>query len=63
MSACVSSHGGHGGIGDYAHSNGNTWEVLSAGHATRDGAFEKRIANATDTGEIYDSVAVVTRNK
>ena len=24
----------------------------------RDGAFEKRIANATDTGEIYDLVAV-----
>ena len=49
---------GYGGIGDYAHSNGNTWEVLSAGHAMRDGAFENRIANATDTGEIYDLVAV-----
>jgi spermidine dehydrogenase len=49
---------GYGGIGDYAHSNGNTWEVLSAGHAMRDGTFEKRIANATDTGEIYDLVAV-----
>jgi spermidine dehydrogenase len=49
---------GYGGIGDYAHSNGNTWDVLSAGHAMRDGAFEKRIANATDTGEIYDLVAV-----
>src|SRR6266516_1062051 len=49
---------GYGGIGDYAHSNGNTWEVLSAGHALRDGAFEKRIANATDTSEIYDLVAV-----
>src|SRR6266576_443877 len=49
---------GYGGIGDYAHSNGNTWEVLSAGHAMRDGAFEKGIGNATDTGEIYDLVAV-----
>src|SRR6266404_2637743 len=49
---------GYGGIGDYAHSNGNTWEVLSAGHAMRDGAFEKRIANATDTGQIYNLVAV-----
>src|SRR5436190_23025444 len=49
---------GYGGIGDYAHSNGNTWEVLTAGHAMRDGAFEKQIANATDTGEIYDLVAV-----
>ena len=49
---------GYGGIGDYAHSNGNTWEVLSAGHAMRDRAFEKRVANATHTGEIYDLVAV-----
>ena len=49
---------GYGGIGDYAHSNGNTWEVLNAGHGLRDGAFEKRIVNATDTGEIYDLVAV-----
>src|ERR1700687_1873850 len=49
---------GYGGVGDYAHSNGNTWEALSAGHPTRDGAFEKRMANATDTGEIYDLIAV-----
>jgi spermidine dehydrogenase len=49
---------GYGGVGDYAHSNGNTWEVLRAGHAMRDGAYEKRIAHATDTGEIYDLVAV-----
>jgi spermidine dehydrogenase len=49
---------GYGGIGDYAHSNGNTWAVLSAGHAMRDGAFESRIAKAYDTGEIYDLVAV-----
>jgi spermidine dehydrogenase len=49
---------GYGGIGDYAHSNGNTWEVLSAGHAMRDGAFESRIAKAADTGEIYDFVAI-----
>ena len=49
---------GYGGIGDYRHSNGNTWEVLSAGHALRDGAFEQRIANAIDTGETYDLVAV-----
>jgi len=49
---------GYGGIGDYAHSNGNTWDVLSAGHAMRDGAFEKRVANAIDTREIYDLVAV-----
>jgi spermidine dehydrogenase len=51
---------GYGGIGDYRHSNGNTWDVLSGGHALRDGggAFETRIANAIDTGEMYDLVAV-----
>jgi spermidine dehydrogenase len=49
---------GYGGIGDYRHSNGNTWEVLSAGHAMRDGAFEKRVAGATDTHEMYDLVCV-----
>src|SRR5882724_5210867 len=49
---------GYGGIGDCAHSNGNTWDVLSAGHGMRDGAFEQRIANAIDTGEMYDLVAV-----
>ena len=49
---------GYGGVGDYRHSNGNTWEVLSAGHAMRDGAFEKRVAGATDTREMYDLVCV-----
>jgi spermidine dehydrogenase len=49
---------GYGGVGDYRHSNGNTWEVLSAGHAMRDGAFEKRVAGAVDTHEMYDLVCV-----
>src|SRR4051812_49896446 len=49
---------GYGGIGDYRHSNGNTWEVLSAGHAMRDGIFEKRVAGADDTREMYDLVCV-----
>jgi len=49
---------GYGGIGDYRHSNGNTWDVLTAGHTLRDGAFEQRIAAAIDTGEMYDLVAV-----
>ncbi|HEV8400781.1 MAG TPA: FAD/NAD(P)-binding protein [Gemmatimonadales bacterium] len=49
---------GYGGIGDYSHANGNTWDVLSAGHALRDGTFERRVATAIDTGEMYDLVAV-----
>ncbi len=49
---------GYGGVGDYRKSNGNTWAVMSAGHAMRDGNFERAIDTATDTGEIYDMVAV-----
>src|ERR1051325_6700358 len=49
---------GYGGIGDYRHANGNTWNVLAAGHALRDAAFEQRVAEASDTGEMYDLVAV-----
>ena len=49
---------GYGGVGDYARSNGNTYEVMSAAHAMRDGKFERGIARAADTGETYDLVAV-----
>src|SRR4051812_16823240 len=49
---------GYGGIGDYSHANGNTWDVMSAGHAMRDGQFERGVARATDTGETYDLIAV-----
>ena len=30
---------GFGGIGDYSASNGNTWDVIMAGHQIRDGLF------------------------
>ena len=49
---------GYGGVGDYRHSNGNTYDVMSTAHAMRDGKFERRIATAVDTGETYDLVAV-----
>src|SRR6476619_7062509 len=49
---------GYGGVGDYGLSNGNSWEVMSAAHAMRDGAFERGIAGTIDTGESYDLVAV-----
>ncbi|HEV7990373.1 MAG TPA: NAD(P)-binding protein [Gemmatimonadaceae bacterium] len=48
---------GYGGVGDYRHSNGNTYDVMSAAHAMRDGRFERSVA-ATDTKEMYDLVAV-----
>jgi len=47
---------GYSGIGDYRGANGNTYEVMSAAHAMRDGLFEHR--TAVDTGEMYDLVAV-----
>jgi spermidine dehydrogenase len=49
---------GYAGVGDYARSNGNTWEVLNAAHGLRDGVYERQLSSATDTGEIYD-VAIV----
>jgi spermidine dehydrogenase len=49
---------GYGGVGDYAQSNGNTLEVLDAGHRIRDGEFEKLPQDLIDTGEMYDCVVV-----
>jgi spermidine dehydrogenase len=49
---------GYGGEGDYAHSNGNTLEVLTAGHKIRDGSFETLPADLVDTNETYDCVIV-----
>jgi spermidine dehydrogenase len=49
---------GYGGVGEYSHSNGNTFEVLRAGHQMRDGAFDPLPATTIDTGEIYDCVVV-----
>jgi spermidine dehydrogenase len=46
---------GYGGIGDYRNSNGNTREVLDAGHKMRDGAYR---SDPIDTGETYDCVIV-----
>src|SRR5205807_9582402 len=49
---------GYGGIGDYRHSNGNTLEVLQAGHRMRDGAYNPLLSNPIETGELYDCVVV-----
>jgi len=49
---------GFSGVGEYANANGNTWEVLSAGHKLRDASFEKSLASAQDTGEILDCVVI-----
>jgi spermidine dehydrogenase len=49
---------GFSGVGDYARSNGNTYEVMTAGHAIRDHAFEGKQPQITDTNELFDCVVV-----
>jgi spermidine dehydrogenase len=49
---------GFGGVGEYGHSNGNTYEVMEAGHKMRDGAFDQLPAETIETGETYDCVVV-----
>src|SRR5215468_11439146 len=49
---------GYGGIGDYANSNGNTFEVMAAGHRIRSGDFDSVPAEIIDTGETFDCVVV-----
>jgi spermidine dehydrogenase len=56
--AAVHPWTGYAGVGDYARSNGNTWDVVNAGHGIREGMYGSRTANAAATGEIYDLVIV-----
>jgi NAD(P)-binding Rossmann-like domain len=49
---------GYGGVGEYAASNGNTWQVLSAGHKLRNSNAAGFLKNVTDTGELYGCVVV-----
>lgn len=49
---------GYAGVGDYARSNGNTWQVMTAGHGIRDNTYPNAIAKAHSTGETYDLVIV-----
>jgi spermidine dehydrogenase len=49
---------GYGGVGEYANSNGNTWEVMTEAHKIRDRVFEPLPADVPDTGERYDCVVV-----
>jgi spermidine dehydrogenase len=54
--AAADDWSGYGGVGEYSRSNGNTWEVLQAGHKMRDHAYDT--ADAIETGETYDCVIV-----
>jgi spermidine dehydrogenase len=51
-------NGPNTGIGDYAHSNGNTWDVVNGGHDIRFGVFDKSSAEVADSGEVFDCVIV-----
>ncbi len=46
------------GLGDYATSNGNTYGVMTAGHAIRDRSFEGKHVEITDLGETFDCLVV-----
>ena len=49
---------GYGGVGDYAESHGNTYEVMTAGHQIRDHVFADPPHQAEDTGEVFEFVVV-----
>jgi spermidine dehydrogenase len=49
---------GYAGVGDYARSNGNTYEVINAGHQIRDNVFGKTAPRPIETSEVYDCVVV-----
>jgi len=49
---------GYGGVGEYSNSNGNTLDVLRAGHSIRDGLYDPLPQDVIDTGETCDCVIV-----
>ena len=49
---------GYGGVGDYASSNGNTFEVLTDAHKMIRDAGSQKPASVIDTGEEFDCVVV-----
>jgi spermidine dehydrogenase len=49
---------GYGGVGEYSTSNGNTLEVLQAGHTIRDSVYDPLPKDIIDTGETYDCVII-----
>jgi spermidine dehydrogenase len=58
--ASASAWQGFGGVGDYAQSNGNTWEAVATAHQLRDRKLGGADAatQAIDTGERYDLIVV-----
>jgi spermidine dehydrogenase len=49
---------GYGGVGEYKNSNGNTWQVVQAGHKIRDAVANAAPREVIGTGETYDCIIV-----
>jgi spermidine dehydrogenase len=49
---------GYGGVGEYSSSNGNTLDVLQAGHSVRDGIYDPLPKEIVETAETYDCVII-----
>lgn len=49
---------GFGGVGEYSPSNGNTFDVIKAGHTIRDGLYDPLPKDIINTGETYDCVII-----
>ena len=49
---------GYGGVGEYSNSNGNTWDVLEAGHVIRDGLYDPLPEDVIDIRESYDCAVI-----
>ena len=49
---------GYSGVGDFRHSNGETWDTMESAHAIRDAKFEGQDGKVIDTGQTYDLVIV-----
>ena len=56
--AAADAFTGYGGVGDYAHSNGDPWPVVNAGHKLAKGAMTPLPAEIADTGESFDLLVV-----
>jgi spermidine dehydrogenase len=58
LAAAADSFTGFGGVGEYSNSNGNTLEVMQAGHAIRYGTYDPLPKDLVETGETYDCVVI-----
>jgi spermidine dehydrogenase len=58
LAAATDQFTGYGGVGEYSTSNGNTLEVMQAGHSIRYGTYDPLPKDLIDTGETYDCVVI-----